>query len=170
MAKCERCGKKGLFLKLSSYGYCDECTNALFGKTLVSKIETLEEERELLFMRYAREWIERFGWLPAEASDGHPVKYKYSDVQLYVPDDFNLDDCSDIDGLPVFFYREEDNEYDARALLVVTETGKRLGYIHKGKMQDMIHDFMDEDLPILSTVDAIDIDAREVSLKVFFYR
>lgn len=171
MAKCKRCGKSGLFLKLSSSGYCDECSNVMLAEELTNlKIKQLEEEKSLLLMGYARECVERFGWLPGEQSCGHRLKYKYDDVQLYVPDDFDLDEFASLEGFPVFFIREDDNVYDERAILAFSETGKPLGYIYRGGMQDMIHDFMDEGLPIISVLESVDSSSRNVSLSVFFYR
>ncbi len=46
MAKCPKCGKKGLFLKLTSYNLCDECTPIRIREEALAEIERRTAEAE----------------------------------------------------------------------------------------------------------------------------
>lgn len=79
-------------------------------------------------------------------------------------------------GEDVTLVEEPTNSYDSKAIyaktwLVTSKLpGAKVGYIHKGKLQDMIHDYTAQGLPIISYIDSVDDDNGIVTLCIAFYR
>lgn len=96
--------------------------------------------------------------------NGQSIAYKYDDVGIFVPKDVAVkrDVCY---GNAVTFEYEPDNKYDTSAVKAVVG-GEFIGYINKGKLQEMIHDFKDSGLPIFSYVSSCD----PVKVFISFYR
>lgn len=96
--------------------------------------------------------------------NGQPIAYKYDDVGIFAPKDVAVK--RDVRyGDAVTFEYEPDNKYDANAVKAVV-CGEFIGYINKGKLQEMIHDFKDSGLPIFSYVSSCD----PVKVFISFYR
>lgn len=73
--------------------------------------------------------------------DDMALKYSY-EAHLAMP----LDSCSISDligktGKNLDIVLESENEYDPRAVALYLE-GKKIGYVHRGRIQDMIHDWI----------------------------
>lgn len=67
------------------------------------------------------------------------------------------------------FVPEPENEYDKKAIKVMCNK-QFLGYIYKGKIQDMIHDWWKKGDPIRATIQTINLEENTISLYVAFYR
>lgn len=66
------------------------------------------------------------------------LKYEYKDVDIALPNTTYLSSLQL--GTSLILEPEPNNEYDVKAI-AICHSNNRLGYIHKGKLQDMIHDF-----------------------------
>ena len=65
------------------------------------------------------------------------------------------------------------DEYDDKAVAVyVKEFGKKIGYVYKGKIQDMINDWIDKDLPFTAYInDLPEKDGKKlIEYKIGFYK
>lgn len=86
--------------------------------------------------------------------------YDYRKVQLAFPAAL-----SDGIGQMAFLYSEPENEYDSKAVFAVCNNEK-IGYIYRGKRQDMLNDYMKKGLPVVAVIDNLD----PLSLRIAFYR
>lgn len=97
--------------------------------------------------------------------DGKSVRYKYNDVELFTPDGTKIRSMP-VCGDAVELVFEPDNVYDNRAIKAVVN-GEFVGYMHKGRLQDMIHDFKDAGLPIFSYVSSV---GDHIRIYIAFYK
>lgn len=106
--------------------------------------------------------------IPSTAA-GLPIAYHYKDVNIYTPDDLDID-LTQVDlGLRVTFRFEPENPYDAKAVAVYAGTWK-LGYMKRGKIREMLIDWVSRQHPFWACITGIDDDEREVYLRMVFYR
>ncbi|MDR1217203.1 MAG: hypothetical protein LBJ99_01310 [Oscillospiraceae bacterium] len=100
---------------------------------------------------------------------GKPIAYHYEKVKVVILSGQEPDFKSLNPGDIVQFAQEQTNSHDKNA--VVVESGSRkLGYLYKGKMQDMVNDFINKDDAILSHIDSIDDDNGKITVYIAFYR
>ena len=76
----------------------------------------------------------------SEPIKGYTLKYHYKDVEVsswdHIPYDVKV-------GNRVAFIQEKSNEADPKAvLLMFVPQRKRFGYLFRGKMQDMVNDYL----------------------------
>ena len=90
------------------------------------------------------------------------AKYIYDDVSIYRPD-VSFKDLLVYD--PVRLIPEPENAYDPRAISVKFQDTK-IGYLNKGKLQDMVHDYIDRGDLVRAQIQKIEGD--NVFLKIFF--
>lgn len=69
----------------------------------------------------------------------------------------------------VLVEQEPDNPYDDKAV-VVLQCGRKLGYIYRGGLQDMINDFLDRGEPILARLVFVDAANDKLKIKLAFYK
>ena len=104
-----------------------------------------------------------------ENIDGYSIRYHYEDVNIFtvgdsIPNGINIGDR-------VVFVQEKDNEYDENAvLLLVVPQKKRLGYLRRGKLQDMANDYLSRGDKISARVSLIYKDPfPSVYIDMVFY-
>ena len=100
---------------------------------------------------------------------GYELAYSYADV-LVVGTDFitNKEVLKTLDiGNKIKIQAEPENTYDSYAIAFYKENDK-IGYIKKGTLQDMIHDFIKRNAPILAYINIIDNDG--IKLLLGFYK
>ena len=105
-----------------------------------------------------------------EVIDGERIAYHYDYEKIYIPDGCVIDYNKVLPGEKVQLIREPDNPYDKKAVKVVTADGLWLGYLFKGTKQDMVHDFQNRNLPILSMVSFSDSESKVIKIFLGFYR
>lgn len=105
---------------------------------------------------------------PAQIS-GTPLAYKYDDVRIYVPDDVALDPSALTPGTQVDLIAEPENTYDPHAV-AVSVGGTKIGYLLKGRIQDMANDFHAQSLPVFAQVYSASVESKDVMLRICFYR
>lgn len=84
---------------------------------------------------------QNFHFLP-NVIDGKALKYSYEAHLVMLPDVCGVADLIGKTGKSLDIVLEPENEYDSRAVALYLE-GKKIGYVHKGRLQDMIHDWLE---------------------------
>lgn len=104
--------------------------------------------------------------------DGAPMVYHYDDVGIYTPDRLGLDFSCIAPGLPVCFVHEPSNEYDSDAIAACVDHDefRKIGYMNRGKLRDMLSDWMERLDPIHAHIASVDDSARKITLYIAFYR
>lgn len=98
--------------------------------------------------------------------DDYVLKYKY-EQNLYLTCDIN--NIIGCEGEYLDFYQEPENEYDSNAIAIYLHN-KKIGYVYKGTIQDMIHDWKKRNeyfKGILSTINTQDNTATYI---IGFYK
>jgi len=178
MAKCVKCGKRGLFLSVNAQGLCADCEKSarLAAEAAAKEEKAITEPKKEI----SPEQVAELEALIAEDEDqdfvsvpesiaGIHVAYTYSDVKIYIPDDITVDFTQINPGDNVILLFEPENPYDAEAVAVYVEDEK-IGYLNKGRIKDMVRDFKREKLPIWAHVSGIDDEEPLVMLYMAFYR
>ena len=88
-------------------------------------------------------------------------KYEYTNVGIYSSSD-NPTYTSKINAY-VSFKQEPENKYDNNAVAVIYKE-KKIGYLYKGKLQDMVNDYINRNFTIIAKFDT------ESTLCIAFYR
>lgn len=104
--------------------------------------------------------------------DDIPIAYHYEDVGIYTPSEIGLDFDLIAPGMLVYFVRDKKNEYDPDAIgaWVDHDGFRKIGYMNRGKLRDMLSDWLDRADPIYSHIASIDDDAHKIKLYLAFYR
>ncbi|MGN0566440.1 MAG: HIRAN domain-containing protein [Candidatus Limousia pullorum] len=103
--------------------------------------------------------------------DEYKLAYEYNENLCYIKDEY--DDIAQYLGYDLSFKKEPENQYDDKAVAVyVKEFGKKIGYVYKGKIQDMINDWIDKDLPFTAYInDLPEKDGKKlIEYKIGFYK
>ena len=74
--------------------------------------------------------------------DDMALKYSYEAHLVMLPDVCGVADLIGKTGKSLDIVLEPENEYDPRAVALYLEE-KKIGYVHKGRLQDMIHDWIE---------------------------
>lgn len=108
--------------------------------------------------------------IPSKIS-GTKVSYKYDDVKIFTPED--LADGIDFPAIPlaekVQLVQEPENTYDRNAVAVY-RGNQKIGYLRKGKIQEMANDFLKNSWTIFAAIQTIDDDERKIGLALAFYK
>lgn len=176
MAKCIKCGKRGLFLKLQN-GLCSECVKKEKRKQeLVPKWEKYLEKKKVAVRTEAGEATTKkknipprkiFTPIPEEL--GWEVKYKYENVKIALPKMGWFKNKLKCPQITLQIYQDKNNEYDENAVMLADGLDP-VGYLYKGKIQDMANDWLDRDDKIYVGVSKIDLEKEEVFLTLAFYK
>lgn len=102
---------------------------------------------------------------PTYSLNDYELKYDYKDVFLAFSNNY---DCS---GLMVndscVLTSEPSNSYDPKAVAVYCRD-KKIGYIKKGKLQDMYYDFVERNEKVTATISKI--ENTDIFLRLCFYK
>lgn len=89
-----------------------------------------------------------------ENIDGYSIRYHYEDVNIFVVNDI-IPEGTEV-GNRIVFIQEKDNKYDDNAvLLLLVPQKKKLGYLRKGKLQEMANDYLNRGDKISARVSLI---------------
>lgn len=164
MGKCIVCGKKGLFLKVNSSGRCNSCQSAFEEQEKERKQKELAEAQKKAAEKQALE--EEKARKQAEYESSHKkayfldilenqyiLSYQYDFVKVAMPNikGLKLGDFLSLEAEP-------DNQYDPHAVKILSGLDK-IGYLFRGKLQDMANDFLKKGLPVEVSVDSIADDS-----------
>lgn len=96
--------------------------------------------------------------------DAEILKYKYDEKMYYTSE--TIPDESLV-GKNVEFITEPDNQHDANAVAIYVE-GNKLGYVYKGLIQDMLHDWIKKDFTVRACISSV--TDTEVRYIIGFYK
>jgi len=106
--------------------------------------------------------------VPSEIDDC-TVAYKYEGVEVaavqYVKPNFEAIHLCD----RLIFVPEPENEYDKGAIKILC-AGAVIGYVHKNKLQSMVHDWLKNNNPIFAAITAINKENNAISFFIAFYK
>lgn len=173
MGKCNVCGKKGLFLKINSFGRCQTCQTAFEKQEEDRKQKELMEEQRRISEKQAQEEEQARKKAEYEAThkkayflqvldNQYILSYQYDFVRIAMPNK----ECLSL-GDYLSLESEPDNQYDPQAVKISSGIDK-IGYLFRGKLQDMSNDFIKKSWPIEAFVDSITDD--EVTCGLGFYK
>lgn len=134
------------------------------------RIKQAAEERlsQLKSERFAKR-MSRSHICPSEIYCGEKLKYQYEDVKIFTPDDLNVRVLDFNIGDTACLQLEPHNIYDSKAVLVKSNNNS-LGYIYRGTIQDMVHDWKEKELPIWCVISDIDDESHTFWLDIAFYK
>lgn len=102
---------------------------------------------------------------PAYSHDNYELKYDYKDVFLALSNNY---DCSGVTiNDPCILAGEPSNAHDPKAVAVYCRD-KKIGYLKKGRLQDMYYDFIDSDEKVTATISKI--EDSNVFIRLCFYK
>lgn len=172
--QCTMCGKKGFFLPLNRLGHCEECIKKI-------KAEMAKKEQEQAAKQAAERAAKRAALEEARRKEqentkrvpnvlgGERLAYFYTDVKIFTK--LCLPQVRvDLNGAELQFKQEPENEYDKKAVAIYTMSGEKIGYLYKGKIQDMVNDYLRLGLPVWGAVSLIDTDDNRYEIAITFYR
>jgi hypothetical protein len=89
-----------------------------------------------------------------ENIEGYSIRYHYEDVNVCVWDGI-IPKGTEV-GNRIVFIQEKDNDYDPNAILLLLVPQKRkLGYLYRGKLQDMVNDYLNRGDKVTARVSKI---------------
>jgi len=92
----------------------------------------------------------------------YALRYSYDHVDVACPSSQDYASAGDWVSLEL----EPDNPHDDSAVRLVLDNGHILGYLYKGKLQDMANDFLHRHLPVAGLVE----DDSASSILLGFYK
>lgn len=101
--------------------------------------------------------------------NGTPIAYRYQENNIATPDKYVKNFFSIRPGDPIVFKLEPDNQYDDNAIQLWSNN-QMLGYVFRGKLQDMLHDFIKRCDPIYAMVFSVNPQNQKITYSVAFYR
>lgn len=105
---------------------------------------------------------------PLDVINGQKLKYFYKDVKIYAEKNLSVE-CKVNDELVL--KHEPDNEYDENAVAVLTSQRVKLGYLFKGKLQQMVLDFMkNDDDDVIAKIASYNPQNSEIIIALAFYK
>ena len=101
--------------------------------------------------------------------DGIPIAYEYTDVKICLIRGQEPDLTAIQVGSIIKLQQEPLNQYDNKAVMLKIGTTK-IGYMYRGKLQDMANDFLNRHKSIVAYVSKIDTVSNEIFMNIGFYR
>lgn len=99
--------------------------------------------------------------------DGQLLCYEYEENVCIISDSF--DAIVGNGGKQITFEFEPENEYDSKAVALYVE-GKKIGYVYRGKIQDMIHSYYKQGRQICGHLNKYSVDEKTATYKIGFYK
>ena len=102
---------------------------------------------------------------------GDDAAYSYQNVGVFVPDTSIFSRPDVTEGALVTFRQEPENKYDSQAVAVVIGR-KRIGYLYRGRLQDMANDWIDRGDSVsgrISSISPYSYDVKKDGIKIDLY-
>lgn len=107
--------------------------------------------------------------IPPKTIGGVPLAYHYQEVDIAmtieVVKDFSIFHPGDV----ISFIPESTNVYDSKAIQLWSNN-QLLGYVYRGKIQDMLNDFLKFGEPIYGMIFSVKPEEKKITFSVGFYR
>lgn len=94
--------------------------------------------------------------------------YHYEDVDLCTLDETIFDVPDFAPGAALTLKHEPENEHDPHDVALFLD-GRKVGYLYRGKLQDMANDWLATRRPVLAILTAVDDDAKKARIALAFY-
>lgn len=112
--------------------------------------------------------------LDDDDDDNDDIAYRYTYVGVFVPYIDVFDHPALVKGAIVSFRQEPENKFDHSAVAVVIGR-KRIGYLYRGKLQDMANDWLERGDAVSGRVVrvspyATDVKRDGVKINLYFYK
>lgn len=98
---------------------------------------------------------------------GLTLAYEYHDVDVAMFEKSSIEKL--FAGEMVFFRQEPENSHDPRAIKIVS-AGKKIGYLYKGRLQDMANDWIDKEREYSVFISQIDMVNESIKIAIGFYK
>lgn len=98
----------------------------------------------------------------ATCTDDPDIEYRYTDVGVYMPDVSVMIRDDFEEGASLTFKQEPSNKYDPRSVAVRLK-GKRIGYLYRGKLRDMVNDWLERGDKVRGRISLIHYGAKDKS-------
>lgn len=104
-----------------------------------------------------------------EDIEGYTLKYHYHDVEVtsweYIPRDIKV-------GNRIICIQEPTNEADSKAvMLMFVPQRKKLGYLYRGKIQDMVNDYINRGDKVVARLSHLSFKPEfSVKIDIAFYK
>lgn len=95
------------------------------------------------------------------------LKYQYEENILLVEGAINL--ITGNGGETIEFEQEPNNKYDSNAIVIKLK-GEKIGYVYKGKIQDMISDWIKRGELVVGYINKIFVAENKATYKIAFYK
>lgn len=103
-----------------------------------------------------------------ENIDGYAIRYHYEDVEVCVWND-SIPKDTEV-GNRITFIQEKSNKYDNKAvLLLLVPQQRKLGYLYRGKLQDMVNDYIGRGDKVTARISNIVQPGNRVMIDMAFY-
>lgn len=100
---------------------------------------------------------------------GVPVAYQYQEVDIAMTDKVVKEFSVVHPGDAISFIPEPTNAYDPQAI-EIWSNNQLLGYVYRGKIQDMLNDFLKFKEPVHGMVFSVRTEEKKITYSVGFYR
>ena len=104
-----------------------------------------------------------------EVLNGVELSYSYQDVKVAIIRGQDPNYSKIESGESVKFVPEPENQYDKSAIMVFSNEMK-LGYLYKGRVKDIVSDFLEAGHGIFAAISSIDESARKITICIGLYR
>ena len=148
---------------------CGYCAYAFYKKGKQQRTQTVSAEQQpaphitiQTVSTYAPDVSQQPKGFPAKR--GYFIKYHYDDVEIAVRDRYAANGLQPGDSL--MFKPEPDNQYDSGAVAIYHNSDK-VGYMYKGRLQDMCRDFLERGDKVAGIV--VSDDFGRTIYKIAFY-
>lgn len=96
------------------------------------------------------------------------LAYQYDHVDVCILKGQEIDFDTISIGEMVILVPEPTNTYDPKAVRIVAKN--KVGYLYRGKIQDMVNDYDKKDFLVSAYIDSIDKATGKVTIKIGFYK
>lgn len=158
--QCPHCGANCL----NDAKFCTAC-----GKGLVAQCPFCEAPLDDPDEKYCMKCgaaINFDGYLP-EVYDGSYRTYEY-ECGMYLVEG-GLEKIKGNAGKDIWFKKDPQNTYDNKAV-AITLFGEKVGYVNRGKTQDMINDYIDRGWTVMGYISKYSVALKKVKYEIAFYK
>ena len=103
-----------------------------------------------------------------ELLHGFLESYRYTDVGIFVPEDSTFDAEGFEPGAILTLVQDPENPHDNRAVGLKLHN-QLVGYLYRGKLQDMANDWIEKNLPLRAQLTACTRDRNRAEVTLVFY-
>lgn len=104
-----------------------------------------------------------------ETIDGMPIAYQYTAVDVCIIRGQEPNFAYFRSGDTATLKQEPENAYDPNAVAVYAD-GTKIGYLYKGRIQDIVNDYLRMKRPTWTVITGTDAEDRKVQIAISLYK